>query len=38
MPAGAFLDKLHNPGCIADVKSVLDRAALEDAGIRVWRL
>ncbi len=38
MPPGAFREKLHNPGCIADVKSVLDRAAFAGDGIRIWRL
>jgi len=38
MPPERLRAKLHNPGCIADVKSVLDRAAFAGDGIRLWRL
>jgi len=38
MPVGDYLEKVVQGGGIADVKSVLDRAALETAGLRVWRL
>ncbi len=30
--------KLIKGGCVIDVKSYLDRAALEEAGMKVWRL
>lgn len=30
--------KLVKGGCVVDVKSYLDRAALEEAGMKVWRL
>lgn len=34
----AIADKLVPGGCFIDVKSQFDRAALQNAGFRVWRL
>src|SRR5262249_1173939 len=38
MPTGSLLRKVVRQGCIVDVKSVLDAAALRKEGLRVWRL
>ena len=38
MPLAALTAKLAAGGCVIDIKSALDRAALERAGVRVWRL
>ena len=38
MPTEALLRKVVRTGCIIDVKSVLDAAALRKEGLRVWRL
>jgi UDP-N-acetyl-D-galactosamine dehydrogenase len=38
MPTEALLRKVVRAGCIIDVKSVLDAAALRKEGMRVWRL
>ena len=38
LDAGALGEKLAPGGCFIDVKSRFDRAALEAAGYRVWRL
>jgi UDP-N-acetyl-D-galactosamine dehydrogenase len=38
MPVAAILRKVVRSGCIIDVKSVLDVAALRREGLRVWRL
>jgi len=37
-PVAAYLPKVVAGGTFVDVKSALDRVALEDAGLRVWRL
>ncbi|MDO9164772.1 MAG: nucleotide sugar dehydrogenase [Rhodoferax sp.] len=37
-PVEDFQKKLIKGGCFIDVKACFDRAVLEDAGIRVWRL
>jgi UDP-N-acetyl-D-galactosamine dehydrogenase len=37
-PVSDFLPKLVAGGTFVDVKSALDRVALKDAGLRVWRL
>ena len=34
----SLAEKLKDGGCIVDVKSILDRADVEAAGRRVWRL
>ena len=36
--AAAFAAKLRPGGCFIDVQSRFDRAALEEAGLTVWRL
>ena len=38
MPQEQLLRKIVRAGCIIDVKSVLDAAALRREGLRVWRL
>ena len=38
MPTEALLRKVVRSGCIIDIKSVLDAAALRREGLRVWRL
>jgi UDP-N-acetyl-D-galactosamine dehydrogenase len=38
IPTEQLLKKVVRSGCIIDVKSVLDAAALRREGIRVWRL
>jgi len=38
LPTEAWLRKVVRAGCIIDVKSVLDAAALRREGLRVWRL
>jgi UDP-N-acetyl-D-galactosamine dehydrogenase len=38
LPTEAWLRKVVRTGCIIDVKSVLDAAALRREGLRVWRL
>ena len=38
MPAAQFIAGLRDGGCVIDIKSVLDRSALERAGVRLWRL
>jgi UDP-N-acetyl-D-galactosamine dehydrogenase len=38
MDVDRFLNKLHNPGCVIDVKSILDRDRFEAAGVSFWRL
>jgi UDP-N-acetyl-D-galactosamine dehydrogenase len=38
LPNAAILEKVVRSGCIVDVKSVLDAAALRKEGLRVWRL
>jgi UDP-N-acetyl-D-galactosamine dehydrogenase len=38
MPIDALLSKVDDAGCVIDVKTVLDRDALEARGLRVWRL
>jgi len=38
MPTQTLLRKVVRAGCIIDVKSVLDAAALRKEGLRVWRL
>jgi UDP-N-acetyl-D-glucosamine/UDP-N-acetyl-D-galactosamine dehydrogenase len=38
MGTGAFIRKITKGGCFVDVKSAFDRAALRDAGLRVWSL
>ncbi|HYX62795.1 MAG TPA: nucleotide sugar dehydrogenase [Burkholderiales bacterium] len=38
LPTGALLEKVVRSGCVIDVKSVLDAAALRREGLRVWRL
>ena len=37
-PVAELAGKVVPGGCVVDVKSVLDRAALEARGLRVWRL
>jgi len=37
-PVSDYLPKVVTGGTFVDVKSALDRVALEDAGLRVWRL
>jgi len=37
-PLQDYLSKLDNNGCFIDVKSQFDRAALNQAGLHVWRL
>ena len=38
MPTEQFVARLADGGCVIDIKSVLDRSALESAGARLWRL
>jgi UDP-N-acetyl-D-galactosamine dehydrogenase len=38
LPNEAILQKVVRSGCVIDVKSVLDAAALRKEGLRVWRL
>jgi UDP-N-acetyl-D-galactosamine dehydrogenase len=38
LPSERLLEKTVRNGCIIDVKSVLDAAPLQRAGLRVWRL
>jgi UDP-N-acetyl-D-galactosamine dehydrogenase len=38
LPPGAYLEKIVRHGCLIDVKSVCDAAALRREGLRVWRL
>jgi UDP-N-acetyl-D-galactosamine dehydrogenase len=38
MPLSTLCAKLAQGGCVIDIKSALDRAALAEAGVRVWRL
>jgi len=38
MPAEDFASKLIKGGCFIDVKACFDQNALEQAGLRVWRL
>ena len=38
MPMSALTNKLESNGILVDVKSFFDRDALENAGVRVWRL
>jgi UDP-N-acetyl-D-galactosamine dehydrogenase len=38
LPAEDFQKKLVKGGCFVDVKACFDAAALEGAGIKVWRL
>jgi UDP-N-acetyl-D-galactosamine dehydrogenase len=38
MPAADFQSMLGEGGCVIDVKSMLDKAEAERAGVRVWRL
>lgn len=38
LPVEDFQKKLVKGGCFVDVKACFDQAALENAGIRVWRL
>jgi UDP-N-acetyl-D-galactosamine dehydrogenase len=33
-----LLSKVSRPGCVIDVKSVLDREAVKKQGLRIWRL
>ena len=37
-PVGELVAKVRRGGCFIDVKSAFDRAALEQAGLVVWRL
>jgi UDP-N-acetyl-D-galactosamine dehydrogenase len=37
-PLSSLVGKIVRDGCLIDVKSVLDRSALERQGLRVWRL
>jgi UDP-N-acetyl-D-mannosaminuronate dehydrogenase len=38
LPTAALVEKVVRCGCVVDVKSVLDAAALRKEGLRVWRL
>ena len=38
LPASAYQEKIVRGGCMIDVKSVCDAAALRREGLRVWRL
>jgi UDP-N-acetyl-D-glucosamine/UDP-N-acetyl-D-galactosamine dehydrogenase len=38
LPAAAYREKIVRRGCLIDVKSVCDAAALRSQGLRVWRL
>ena len=38
LPLEVLTSKVVPDGCVIDVKSALDRARLESAGLRVWRL
>ncbi|HEY6720464.1 MAG TPA: nucleotide sugar dehydrogenase [Burkholderiales bacterium] len=38
MGTGTLIRKITKGGCFVDVKSAFDRAALRDAGLRVWSL
>ena len=38
MPLGALLSRLKKNGVFIDVKSAFDRAAINEAGFRMWRL
>lgn len=38
MSTTVFVEKLAAGGCVIDIKSALDRSALEHAGVRLWRL
>ena len=38
MPLPALLARLKKNGVFIDVKSAFDRAAISDAGFRMWRL
>jgi len=38
MGTGTIIRKITKGGCFVDVKSAFDRAALRDAGLRVWSL
>ncbi|MDO8629521.1 MAG: nucleotide sugar dehydrogenase, partial [Phycisphaerales bacterium] len=38
MDPGRLQGKLANPGCVIDIKSILDPAAFAKAGISFWRL
>ncbi len=35
---GEFVDTLLPGGCLVDVKSVLDKGAVERTGVDFWRL
>ncbi|TAN75816.1 MAG: nucleotide sugar dehydrogenase [Gallionella sp.] len=37
-PLGDYLSKVIEKGCFVDVKSQFDQTALQEAGLRVWRL
>jgi UDP-N-acetyl-D-galactosamine dehydrogenase len=37
-PIAAYLEKVAERGCFIDVKSIFDPRALEQAGLKVWRL
>jgi UDP-N-acetyl-D-galactosamine dehydrogenase len=38
LPPEAYMKKIVRHGCLVDVKSVCDAAALRREGLRVWRL
>ena len=38
VPVSGYLAKIVRNGCLIDIKSVLDAAALRREGLRVWRL
>lgn len=38
MPVDTFTDRLKSNGCIVDVKSMLDKTAVEKSGVAFWRL
>ena len=38
MPLAVLTGSLSAGACVIDIKSALDRRALEGAGLRVWRL
>jgi UDP-N-acetyl-D-galactosamine dehydrogenase len=38
MPLAQFQSKITDKGCFIDVKSQFDSAALQEAGLKVWRL
>ena len=38
MTVQAYVDLLNSDGCLVDVKSILDPAAVEKTGVQFWRL